>query len=208
MSHLRSLLLGNYAKLSSIHLVVEAFSLPQIKRLCIWFDRDDDFADAFSSDIRMDQLTSHLRSSLDTPFDTSSVKELILERWPDSIILDSELLRIPRALERFEFHFEYSARFTPKSMVDALTHLCSALVFLDLSYCWLRDHVRGPVADFSCFAVLKTLIVDEELCLEKWSEGTLDKWCGFYNQLPSTLITLEVSLEDSIVLGRQAWLTM
>jgi hypothetical protein len=127
---------------------------------------------------------------------TSSVEDLVLEGWIDSVILGSSLLKVPHALEKLTCGFHGTGNLTPAGTVNALRPLYSTLVFLDLSYYGFMDKLSGPVADFSVFLCLKTLAVDQSLCFTKSSSERPDERCGFYNRLPSTLKLLQVSVID------------
>jgi hypothetical protein len=127
---------------------------------------------------------------------TSSLKDLFLEFCVDTILDDSDLLRVPQALEKLTCSFLYSANLLPNGYIAALRPLYSTLVFLELMLFEAMNDVTGPVADFSYLVCLKTLIVDDGLCYEAWSSDRPDRRSGFYNRLPSTLEILLVSVMD------------
>jgi hypothetical protein len=191
MSHLRALSFWNDGRLSSIQEVVKAISLPQIKRLWVGFDLDPTSRDG--SDERIDQNPATFKCWEDALTGTSSLKELTLDGCSDSFAFESNLLKIPRKLEKLECYFRDTGHFSPKRSVEALGPLYSTLVKLDLNYYGPR-HVTEPVADFSRFTCLEILNVDDNLCLEKWSSDRPDERCGFYNRLPFTLSMLRVSV--------------
>jgi hypothetical protein len=199
MSHLRSLSFYNYGKLSSVHEVTKAFSFPHIRRLWIesnCFGEEDD------------RLRWTLKgTAFDALAGTSSVKDLTLEGWFDSAVLDSSLLKVPHVLEKLTCVFVYTGRFTPKGTIDALENLHSTLVFLDLSYSSFRVGAWGPLADISCFISLKTLAIDDALCFELSSRKRPEERCGFYKRLPPTLKALHVSVKDAICYGLRTLLT-
>ena len=65
--------------------------------------------------------------------------------------------------------------------INAQKPLYSTLVFLDFRYNkFSSSSSSGPVADFSCFVRLKTLIVHAGLCFESLSSDRPDERCGFY----------------------------
>jgi hypothetical protein len=166
MACLRSLAFGDDGESGSIGFVTKLFSLPQIKRLQITYNHQFAYT-SFRKKLWLAECKACLGRSEDAPVGSSSVKELVLELWPDSDILNSGFLSFPRALEKLEFRFKDSQKLTPKEIVDALRPLYSTLVFLDLNCVSFRADVSGPVADFSRFVFLKTLIIDDGLCLER-----------------------------------------
>jgi hypothetical protein len=193
MTCLRSLSFGNDGSLSSIPLFLKAFSVPQIKRPKITFDYNS--ADCHTR-MWIDECSQLLDCSEDSLVGRSSIKELVLDFWSGSAIVDSGLLRIPRAIGKLELLFVDLRQFIAKKLVDALRPLCSTLVFLNLSCVSFAASFSGPVADFSCFDLLKTLIIDDRFCLERWSADRPDERCKIYNRLPFTLERLEVSLQN------------
>jgi hypothetical protein len=193
MSHLRYLIFNNHRGQSSIHEPTKAISLPQIQRISIRFK---DIVPPRFDHTQTTECISALRRSRETLVGTSSLKELTLKTCIDWIALDTDLLKLPRALEKLRCDFGYSGYLTPRATTAALRPLYSTLVFLDLSYYFIKGIVIGRVADFSLFLCLQTLIVDGFLCSERWSSDRPDARCGFYKRLPSTLRTLKVSAPD------------
>jgi hypothetical protein len=192
MPHLRDIYFFNNGISSSIHEITKALSFPQIKRLWIESEgsdkQDDDGVEWTRQGTVLNALTG-----------TSSVKDLTLEDWVDSAVLCSALLKIPQALERLTCKLDYSGELTPKRTIEALAPLYSTLVCLDLCYHRYLADLSGPVADFSYFVCLTTLVVQHSLCFELSSAESPDERCGFYNRLPSTLEVLQVSLTDAII---------
>ena len=139
-----------------------------------------------------------LKGPRDALVDTSSLKELSLKYCCDWVALETDPLKIPRALEKLTCDFRYSGRLIPKATTAALRPLYSALVFLNLSY-FVTPGDRGITergADFSSFICLKTLIIDGFLFFESWSSDRSDVRCGFYDRLPSALGILKASVFD------------
>jgi hypothetical protein len=160
MSHLRDLTFCNNSGSSSLHEVAEAISLPQINRLEIRvrgvLPRNEDIS------------WTQQCSALDALAGTSSVKDLTLEGWIDSVVLGSSLWKVPHALEKLTCLFYGAGSLTAEETINALRPLYSTLVSLDISYIdFLRQDLTGPVADFSFFVCLKTLNVDDSLCFER-----------------------------------------
>jgi hypothetical protein len=185
MSHLHYLSFFNDGTSRSLHEVTKAISFPQLKRLHI--------ENAAATDDDGDEWTRQ-GTALDALAGTSSLKDLDLDWWSDSVVLDSSLLKVPHALERLSCFFVYSGRFTPRGTIEALKPLYSTLVFLDITYLDFMADLSGPVADFSSFVSLKSLAVDDSLCFETWSNNRPDNRCGFYSRLPSSLGKLHVSV--------------
>jgi hypothetical protein len=189
LSHLRYVSFENDGRLSSMREAIKAIALPQLKRLSIMYTIDfamhDHSAEWF-----------HWCTALDDLAGTSSVRDLTLERWRDSDVLVSPLLSVPCALEKLTFTFENTGLLTPKRTIDAMKPLYSTLVYLNIGYLDELEDMDGSVADFSCFICLQTLTVDDSLCFRRYlSDRPVDK-CGFFNRLPSTLRTLQVSEVD------------
>jgi hypothetical protein len=205
MSRLAFLSLRIDGGLNSKHLVTEAFSIPQLKMLHIVYDCRTMGA---TLDELIDRHTTILRGFGDALFGSSSVKHLFLSLWPDLIVLESNLLRIPCALKKLTCRFDYAGELTPKEIIDALDPLYSTLVSLDLSYCFYEVDLIGPVADFSCFKRLQTLAVDGSLCFDSSSGERPEERRGFYRRLPTTLKVLEVSVSMAFHNGLEFWLTL
>jgi hypothetical protein len=185
MPHLRYISFSNDGMSSSIHEVTKAISFPKVKRLRInlegaWEHKELEW--------------THQGTALSALTGKSSLKDLTVHWWVDSLIDDSDLLKVPRALEKLTCSFIYSGDLSPNGYIGALRPVYSTLVFLELSYYDVLEELTGvPGADFSCFTCLKTLIVDDALCFERWSSDRPDERSGFYNRLPFTLKVLTVS---------------
>jgi hypothetical protein len=200
MSNLRYLSFYNDKSQYCIHELTKAFSFPQIRRLSIL--RNDGFMRENDTWIR--QYIALVRSSQDVFVGTSSLKELDLRWSTDWFVLNTGLVKVPLALEKLSCQFQYSGRFSPKETVVALRPLYSTLVSLNLRYSAYGEDVKGPVADFSSFVLLKNLTVDDALCFQVWSNDRPDEGCGFYSRLPFTLEMLQVSAGLTLVVGRWA----
>jgi hypothetical protein len=190
MSHLRTILSCSYGGVSSIQLVdvTKAITFPQLKRLFMGFD--EDWKDN-------EWEGTHEGTVFDALAGTSPLKGLHLAGSINSIIHDSNFLKVPRALETLTCIFDKYGRLAPKATIDALRPLYSTLVVLRLLHCRSRG-VSGPVSDFSSFECLKVLTVDDPFCLTVWSSERPDERCGLYNRLPFTLRTLQVSFQHAI----------
>jgi hypothetical protein len=191
MPHLRFISFPSEGGSSFVDEMARANSYLQIRRL--WIE--------YVGDSKMDDDAhewTHKSTALDALAGKSSLKHLDLERWFDSVLLNSSLLKVPHGLEKLTGVFTYSGRLTPKGTIDALEPLYSTLITLNLTYRKFMADLSGPVADFSCFVCLKSLTVDDSLCFETWSSDIPDNRCGLYKRLPSTLEVLQVSVLDLI----------
>jgi hypothetical protein len=199
MPHLRFISFCNDARSSSIHEVREAVSLPQVNRIEIRIEETQGMRVRGTQAMSYEAISwkQHC-TALETLAGTSSVKDLTLNGWFDSVVLGSCLWKVPHALEKLTCVFQCTGHLTPEETINALRPLYSTLVLLDLSYLNYLDDPSGPVGDFSCFVCLKSLAVDDSLCFELSSSEAPDERCGFYNRLPSTLETLQVSVIDVI----------
>jgi hypothetical protein len=187
MPHLRYVSFFNEGTSSSIHEVTRAISIPRIKGL---------FLD-LGGDWRVDEIEwTHQGTALGALDSISSLKDLAVDCFLDYVVRDSHLLKVPLALEKLTCIFIYSGRLTPKTTIDALKPLYSTLVFLEIHYKDFMADLHGPAADFSSFISLKTLIVDDTVCFEKWWSDRPYEGSELYNRLPFTLAVLQVSVMD------------
>jgi hypothetical protein len=218
MSHLRRISFATDRRSCAIHEVTKAVSFPKIQRLCIWsgwYLLDEDGHLEWMIPARPDTRTLYLENctALNALANTSPLKELTLRWHSEWIVMNTDLLKIPRALEKLKweciFPYGRSGSLSPERIIDALSPLYSTLVLLDLTY---NSDASGPLADLTCFVRLKILIIDDYLCLERWSSDRPDGRCGFYNRLPPTLEALQVSVWNMMYsLGKspeRAWLTL
>jgi hypothetical protein len=185
MPHLRYISFSNDGMSSSIHEVTKAMSFPKIKRLVI--DLGGEWNPEELEWTRQGTALSALAGK-------SSLKDLTVDLWVDLMIDNSDLLKVPKALEKLTCIILYSGDFSPNGYAVALRPVHSTLIFLQLKISDVCGRFIGPAADFSCFVCLKTLIVDDALCFEPWSSVKPDERSGFCNRLPFTLEVLKVGV--------------